>query len=387
MKNILKTNLIVFIFIALMLISPICMASDVATVSDNTVADEEVDDGINGTYEFIASDVYEFDEDIVVDAIVDGNVFAFGNNITISGEIGGDVFAFGGNVTFTDTAYIHGSIFVFAQDVTMKGICYDVYGASETFTLSDDAIVARDIRIGADKVYINGQVKRDAYIGTNELIFPDNASNLISGNLSYTADSESVIPDGVVSGYINYTQSVSREVSMAEKIVSCITSILATLLYSLVVVLLTIWLAPKFKEKSATILQKKTPLSLGVGLLASIIIIMGSITLLFITAGLGIGVSLAAIAIFILALTISKTVFSMGLAKLISAKFKKDNNIIFTLMTLLVVLVISLIQIIPYIGGLVGFIVIMIGFGMILLNLINRNKADETKKEEQTPQN
>ena len=56
-------------------------------------------------------------------------------------------------------------------------------------------------------------------------------------------------------------------------------------------------------------------------------------------------------------------------------------------MTLLVVLVISLIQIIPYIGGLVGFIVIMIGFGMILLNLINRNKADETKKEEQTPQN
>ena len=53
MKRTFKTTFILFFLIAFMVLSPICMASDVAVTSDN-----DVDDGVNGTYEFIASDVY-----------------------------------------------------------------------------------------------------------------------------------------------------------------------------------------------------------------------------------------------------------------------------------------------------------------------------------------
>lgn len=379
MKRTFKTTFILFFLIVFMFLSPICMASDVAVTSNN-----DVDDGVNGTYEFIASDVYKFDEDIVIDSIIDGNAFAFGNNVTITGEIGGDVFAFGRTVTIAENAYVHGSIFVFAQDFNMNGICYDIYGCAGNATLGETAIVARDIRVAAEKVHINGQIKRDAYLNTNELIFPENASNLISGNLNYTSSSEFVIDENIVGGAIKFTQEVAEEATMAEKISSYITGILSTLLYALAVVLLTVWLAPNFRNKVGGILKKKAPLSFGVGLLASIAIIFGAFILLIFTRGLGVSISLAAIAIFILACTISQTIFGMGCAKLIAEKCKKDNLAMFIGMTLLVVLLLKLIGLIPFVGGLVGFASAMIGLGMILLNLINREKTDESKPEETT---
>lgn len=381
MKNTFKTKLLLFIFAIILFFSPICIASDVSPISSDEGIEATSDDGVDGTYEFIASDVYEFENDVVIDTIIDGNAFAFGNNITITGEVGGDVFAFGSNVTVAKNSYVHGNIFVCAENFVMNGICYDIYAVSESFTLGENAIVARDIRVGSDSIHINGQVKRDAYITTNELVFPEKASTLIVGNLDYTSSSEFVIAEGIVGGNINFTQEVTEESSVAEKITSYVTDILSTLLYSLAIIVLTIWMAPKFKEKASVILEKQAPLSFGVGLLASIAIVVGSFVLLFITNGLGVGISVAAITVFILSLTISKTVFSMACAKLISSKLKKDNNVIFIAMSLLFVLVISLLELIPTVGGFVGFAVAMIGFGILLLNLIGKKNSDDKVEE------
>ncbi len=383
MKNTIKTKILLFLFIAMLALSPICMANEVACMVSDTNTEATSDDSVEGTYvsDYVASDLYLFDDELIVDSIVDGNAFVFGNDVTVSGEIGGDLFAFGSNVTVKDTAYIHGSIFVYAENFEMNGICYDIYSASQKFTLNENAIIVRDIRSVAEKIHIYGQIKRDAYITTNELVFPDNATNLIAGNLDYHSDYEFSIKDGIVGGEIKFTQEIQEAPTITDTIATHATDIISTLLYSLVIILLTIWMAPKFKEKSALILQKRAPLSLGVGLLASIAISVGSIILLFATLGLGVGISVAAIAIFILALTISKTVFSMAVAKLISKKFKKDNNAIFIGMSLLFVLAISLIELVPYIGGFVGFAVVMIGFGILLLNLIGRKNLEDTKVE------
>ena len=222
MKRTVKTKFILFLLIAFMLLSPICMASDAVVTSNNN---NDVDDGVNGTYEFIASDVYKFDENVVIDTIIDGNAFAFGNTVTVTGEVGGDVFAFGRTVTIAENAYVHGSIFVFAQEFNMNGVCYDIYGCAGNVTLGEAAIVARDFRVAADKVHINGQIKRDAYINTNELIFPENESTLISGNLNYTSSSEFVINESIVAGAIKFTQEVAEEATLSEKISSYVTSI------------------------------------------------------------------------------------------------------------------------------------------------------------------
>lgn len=381
MKHTFRTKLMLFLLIAFMLFSPICMAatavptSEINAIVNNTIT---TDNSVEGTYDIITSDVYEFDQDVLIDSIIDGNAFAFGNNVKITGEIDGNVFAFGNTVTVEEDAYVHGSIFVFANQFTMNGVCYDIYSGASNFTLGEKAIVARDIRIAADKVQINGQIKRDAYLSTNELVFPEeSAIELIAGNLDYSSASEFNIDKNLIGGEIKFTQEVAEESTMAEKVSSFITSSISALLYALAVVLLTIWLAPNFKNKVGYTLKKKAPLSLGIGVLALIIIVFGAFVLLFLTGGLGIGIAFAAVTIFILALTISQTVFAMGCSKFIAEKTNKDNLPMFIGMTLLVVLVLRLIGLIPFVGALVGLLVTMTGLGMILVHLMRKNEVSE----------
>ena len=369
MKRTLKARLMLVILAVLMLLSPVCMASDAVVTSDNSQTTAV--DNSNSTYQIISSDLYNFDEDIVIDSIIDGNAFACGNNVTISGEIGGDVFVLGKTVTISETSYIHGSIFVCASDFTMNGICYDIYSFAQNFTLGKSAIVARDIRVSSGAINILGQIKRDAYINSDNITFAENTSNLIIGNLNYTSKSEVSIPNGIVGGTVNFTQSSDGdEVTFAQRAISFLSSTMSAILYTIVVLLLVTWLAPNFKNNLGTSLKKKTPVSLGVGLLASLIIVVGSFALLLLTGGLCAGISVALVTIYILALTVSQSIFAMSCGKLVAEKMNKDNLPIFILMTVIAIIVIKLIGVIPYVGGLLSFLITLIGFGMILVHLI-----------------
>lgn len=391
MKRNLKRILALSILLIMLSLATISMASDAVPTSDDnttpnvvTSTDDNNTTPTENTYELIASDIYKAEANVIIDQTIDGNVFAFGNNITISGEIGGDVFACGGNVTIEENAYIHGSIFACAKTLTLNGICYDVYAACGNFTMGNKSIVARDIRIGSDAIYISGLVKRDAYISTEQLVFPDNASGLIAGNLEYSAHSEFDIAEGVVTGNTKYTPLTVDEPSLANKIAYHATNILASLLYVLAVTLFVIWLAPNFKEKAGTILKKKAPLSFGVGILTCIVVIAGAFILLLTAGNLVAGISVAGVTLFILALTISKAIFGIACAKLINTKLGKDTNVMFILTTLLVVLVLNLLKLIPYLGALVAFIVPMIGLGIIVINLVMKKGLDDKSEESTT---
>ena len=365
-QTFLKRFLLVLLAMFLIL-SPVCMATE---------------DVVEASYEVISSDVYEYSttEDITIDSIVNGNVFVFGTDVTITSEVIGDVFAFGSTVTFTDTAYIHGNIFVYASDFYMDGICYDIYAIADEFTLEENAIVARDIRILSNTININGQVNKNAYLYVSELNFPDNASELISGNLTYMSTSEIDIADGIVVGNIEFSQVIIEETSWTSYITDC----LSTLLYALVIVLLTIWLAPNFKEKIGPIIKEKSLKAFGVGVLTTLVIVFGAIALATITGGLLANVAILLIALLAIALIISKTVFSMACAKWIEQKCNKESIPMFIGISLVVMLVIYLLEFISIIGIIVSFITIMIGLGIIVLSILpkRKNKEDKNSKNE-----
>lgn len=364
---------IILLLIILMFFSPICMATNSTTneISSNTIGEPEA------TYEFVSSDIYRFDNHVSVTEIIDGNVFAFGNTVTISGEIGGDVFVVADNVIFEESAYVHGNIFICAQSCSFSGIAYDIYGTIAQFKLEEGAIIARDIKIASTHASIYGAVKRNAYLITSNLSFPDNAKDLISGNLYYTSPNQFDFNHDIVSGEVTYTPQASKEISIASRISSYINQSLSALLYTLVIVLLAIWLAPKFTEKLGTILKKKAPASLGLGILSSIVIVAACIVLLLLTYGLGFGISFATISLFVLMLTISKTIFSMATAKLFARKFKFEKTFQFVLLTLAISLVITLIGFIPYIGSIVLFIINMTGFGIFIYHLISKQPLSD----------
>lgn len=380
MKNLIKNKLIYFILIFVVMICAcqICMAADVDPISEDPGTTPISDEGdIEESYEFIASDLFEFNTDVTVDQIIDGNAFICGSNVTISSEIGGDVFVFADTLTFTDTAYVYGSIFTIANNFTMNGLAYDIYGSCGNFTLGSDAGIARDIKIIANNTYINGTVNRDAYISTNTITFPEGATDLIGGNLNYSSENEISIPEGIVTGNISFSSTKATQQNIGDIIISYVNTLFSAVLYTLAITLLAMWLAPKFTNKAPLLLKKKAPLSLGIGLLSTLVLIAAPVFFIFLTYGLGSSVSFAAIAIFILALTISKAIFSIAAAKLLATKLHWEKPYLFVLLSLIVTLVISLIGFIPYIGGIAGFVVTMLGFGILVLSLIYKKDIED----------
>lgn len=380
MKNILKNKLLYF-FIILSILFSCCIytqASDVEAIDETSKSTQT-----QSTFNFISSDLYKFDTEITITETVDGNVFAMGDIVTIDGEVGGDVFVMADTVTFTENSYIYGNIFALANNVVMNGAAYDIYSISPSFTLGETGIVARDIKITTENTYINGSIRRNAYIYTNSLTFAEDGTNLIKGDLEYTSRTEFEIPEGIVGGNVKFTEDTSDEVDTANLVTSYINNVLSTLLYSLVVILLAVWLAPKFIDKSVDLLKQKPVKCFGIGLLSTIILTVVPFAFLLLTYGLGIGISFAVIAVFVLLLTISKTVFGIALAKRFTCKIENEKPYHLVLFTLLAVLVISLLELVPYIGGLIGFIVCMAGFGVIVLSLVSKKVDNEEVKIEE----
>ena len=95
--------------------NPISEEGEVSVPDDEEI--EEIDRS-----EWVNSDAYLFDDDIVVNRIVDGNVFAMGQTVTITEEVGGDVFVFADKVII-DGGYIYSSIRNRNKWLSIRFIC------------------------------------------------------------------------------------------------------------------------------------------------------------------------------------------------------------------------------------------------------------------------
>lgn len=383
--NLLKKVSIAF-FILLFMLSSICFAVNAneteksTSNTDENASNSDVIATYKSDYKNISSDLFLFDTNIEMSDIVDGNVFAYGSTVKITGVIYGDLFVFSDNLEITKDAVIHGNVFTYSNTINISGIVSDVYAMGNNFTLNDTAILARNLYLYSNTATLSGKVSRDAYINTSNLSFGENSEVIIKNNLHYTSKQEFQIPDGVVGGEVSFKPIT---VNTGNIIMSAVINIIKTLLFSFAIIMLSVWLAPKFKEKACEIISKKSFVAFGIGLLAFFGTIIATFILLLLTYGFGVTIALFAIGLLILAYTISNTVFSMSIGKLLSNKFKFTKTTAFVLLSLLIVLVIELVKFIPYVGGPITFITSIIGLGILGINAYKRKDlvASQEKSE------
>ena len=340
-------------------------AADMSSLDEDVLASYETD------YEFVDSDLYLFDVNLDISQVVDGNVFAYGQTVNVSGEINGDLFVFASNLTIEESAIIHGNVFALASDMTVSGIAADVYAMADNFSLSEKSIIARNLYLSSNNISLEGQVSRDAYIAANTLKIAENDEPVIEGNLTYSSTSEAQINEASVGGEIKYN---AVQVDNSARIWSVVSNLISALVLSFIVIMILLWIAPKFKDNICEIIAKKSFLSFGIGLLVFFATIIAAIILLLFTYGFGASTAVVAIAFLILGYVLSSTVFSMALGKLLANKFGFTKNVAYVLLSLLIVLIVNLIRYIPYVGGPIGFIIAMIGLGIICVNAYKREK-------------
>lgn len=334
-------------------------------------------------YDIVYSDLYLFDNNVEISQVVDGNVFVYGSTVDVTGAINGNLFVLAENLNIDEDAIIQGSIFAFANNISISGIVSDVYSISNTFSLEEKAIVVRNIYVMSSSVVLSGQVSRDAYISTNDLSFGENVTEVIKGDLNYSSYNEVNLDEGIVSGEVNFKQMEGNIQSVIDIILNIIYKIITSLLFSLAIILVVLWLAPKFKDRAAEIVAKKNLKAFGIGLLVLFGGILVALILLLFTYGFLAGVAAFLLATIIMAYIVSSTVFCMSIGALITKKMKSEKAGLYILFALLVVLALNLVGYIPYIGGPIKFIASIVGLGIICINAYKRKDlvGEKTKQE------
>ncbi len=332
-------------------------------------------------------DVYLSGDDVTVDYIVDGNLYVFAKSVTINSQIGGDVFAFAETVNVGEQGYVFSNLFTCAKTVNVSGVVYDLYAMAQDVQIN--GYIYRDIRVASNSLDIKGTIGRNAYVQSNNITFATaqegqekgtiSSAGIVNGNLEYGASKEISIPEGAVAGETKYTPINEKKSNGVKTYMLSLGTEIAT---AIIIWLLCLWLAPKFLNKTNTLLTKKVPALIGYGILVPILAVVAFVIL----AILGITSKIAIIELMLLAvlISISSSVFVIAINNIVCNKLKIEKNIGIFGMLIVSSAVLWLICIIPYVGSIVRFIISILGLGIITKSILpsDANKSDKKVKKE-----
>jgi len=361
-------------------------------------------------------------ETVTVNGIVTGDLWATGNSVTINGEVGDDVFAAAAAVTLGREAKVGDDVFSGAASVeSMSGSQIGGDLLIGAFQGLVSGTVAEDLYVGASRLRLEGSVGGDAMVAVDNaenrytpnpmtynpnmpempsvpvgLTFGKSAS--VGGLLKYTAPLTVSIPSSVTTD-VQYElppsdAQIRREVSQTDGPTSTFLAELRRLVALLLIGLLIARLIPAWIVTPASKIQSRPWPSLGTGLLGLILapfillaglvavilvaVLMGALTLgELLGAALAIGLPTLALvgALFFLALGYlpqAAVAYLGGRWILERVRPTAAGNIYWTMLVGLVIL--GIVMALPVLGGLIEFVVVLLGLGAIALLIWERRQ-------------
>lgn len=399
LKN--KTKILVFLLIlAISLTTSFVYADnettledDIIPISDNLESSPVENNAENpistnepteDTYK--SHDVYLTGDNVTIDYVVDGNLFVMADTVTINSKIGGDAFIMAKTINVGDQAYIFSNLFAIADSIDIKGVVYDVYALAQNFTISNGYIY-RDAKLCCNTININGAIGRNAFVSCSNINFntDENDKGIIYGDLTYSTPSELSFDKNIVNGNVTYkAPKVSPEKSVREIVASYISDLGAFLAFVIIIWLVCLWLAPKFLNDTNKFVGKKTLNVLGTGLLTLIAVPIACIILLLLQ--LTAGISLLTVAIYILALIVAKSIFTIVANNYLCSKLNINKNTGIFGMLIVSGVIVWVISELPYVGGIVSFIISVLGLGVLVSAILPKKakKASDTNEVKET---
>lgn len=368
LKN--KTKIIAFLLVLILAITSSFVYADNETSKDS----------------YKNSDVYLMGDNVTIDYVVDGNLFVMADTVTINSKIGGDAFIMAKTINVGDQAYIFSNLFAIADSIDIKGVVYDVYALAQNFTVSNGYIY-RDAKLCCNTININGVIGRNAFVSCSNINFntDENDKGIIYGDLTYSTPSELSFDKNIVNGNVTYkAPKVSHEKSIREIVASYISDLGAFLAFVIIIWLVCLWVTPKFLDDTNKFVGKKTLNVLGTGLLTLIAVPIACIILLLLQ--LTAGISLLTVAIYILALIVAKSIFTIVANNYLCSKLNINKNTGIFGMLIVSGVIVWVISELPYVGGIVSFIISVLGLGVLVSAILPKKakKASDTDEVKET---
>ena len=371
-------SLIVLLVISLF--APIVNAENEVKVEATTTDQVNPISETQETITIKEGDEYLFQDNVTIDAPVDGNLFIMANTVTINSQIGGDAFIFANTINIEENGYVLSNLFACANTIHVKGVAYNIYSVGNTLTI--DGFVYRDVRSICNTLNINSMVGRNVFVDCSYINFKEkpNTENTpsitsygsIQGDLNYFSDEEIAIPEGAVTGETYFTALNNHTFNISNYIYS----LGAILVSAIVIWLIGLWISPKLLHNTSHSMTLRKALQIiGLGILVPIIIALLSIIILLIP----ITSQLTILLLCILAVLffISTSVAIINVNTMICDKLKITQNLYKLGFLIVTTIVYWLLTLIPYVGMVISLIAIIWGIGSISYSILIKEKSDE----------
>ncbi|WP_049915953.1 bactofilin family protein [Haloferax mucosum] len=302
-----------------------------------------------------------------------GDLESVGGTVVIAGTVDGNVETTAGTVLVTETGEITGSLEGVAGSVTIEGaVGDDVSLAAGAILVRDTATIDGSLEAAGGDVRLDGTVTGDVTVGAEELTVGPNAR--VGGALEYDAESATIDSAAVVDGGVTEVDAVTIEGPSivgvpfefgqfeGPVIPAWVVSgywFLANFVLGAIIVLA----APGFARRVTGLGTKKAARSGGVGLLT--IVAVPIVLLVILLTIIGIPLSLAGGAGFLLVLWVAGIYGALVLGTWLLSLGDYDNRWAALFVGLFIL---ALLDFVP-LGGIVEFVVLLVGLGAFALAL------------------
>ena len=391
-------------------------------------AEEVIDDDLYVTaQEFILDgtvngDVIAFAQTVTVNGRVDGDLMSAAQTVVVNGEVTGSVRVAGSVLMLGEQTVI--GMDILGAGYSLEGrpgsaIGQDVLFAGGQMLLAGE--VARNVQAAAGALEVQGTVGGDVQAdvgGAGQAVNPPMfgppspvpvpsvpagltlaPSARIEGDLEYTQADELIVPAGVVGGRVTRTQPTPggrtpQEATSSARITTWALNFLRNSLTLILIGLFLLWLFPVFMRRLSEHLQSNPLPSLGWGVVAWVVFFLSLFVIVFVmilsailfgvltlgqltgtVLGLGLLTLLGLVIGFVLVTSfLAKVVFGAALGGWI---FRRTNSplaehrywpmVVGVLITVGVIALLSFPLIPGFLGGLLNFIVVLLGLGALWL--------------------
>lgn len=352
----------------------------VLVITIGTVFADEAEDSveprtlISTEYEVIDNDYFTADDTLSLSKIIiDGNAFVAGKDVTLSDmKIEGSI-AVAGQTVRLENVEVTGDIFIAGQYVSVeKTTAKNIYGAGQDVKLSNNSEVRRDAYLAGASILLNAKADKVS-VGTGKLTVEDFAEiRELTGELDEpaTISNDAKVEENSLK-VIEVKEEVEtvKTVSIFSILLNFVKKVIRAIVLAVVVafVLIKANRIEKIKKYDSNTIVLNGFIGFAITALGLIVALI--VTFISFTTPIGFTLICAYIVAMILSTATGVVVI---VAKLLKDKEANMKNVL--LYTLVVSAVVALIRAIPILGGVLGFVLSMVGVGTLFNVIFGKEK-------------
>lgn len=304
----------------------------------------------------VHGDLYVAGGMVVITGKVSKNAYIMGGHVTITGDVGGDLTLVSGNVDLTESSRVDGQVFISSGHVHQAGL------------------IGGDVLVRGGRLTCSNEVRGNLDVVAASIHLTSNAK--IHGNVDYfgqyTLSSEAQLM-GKVNKKVNIEQlwtPLGRTYQTLETIYSL--SSLISFFSTLVIGVLSFFFFPAVMNRTSQILSKTPWMSLVTGVLTTICCLL--LIFIFFLTVVGFRIALILTALLMIAYYASHIFVINWIGKKALQYCNKNLQNGWTFFIGLVLF--SLAAAIPFLGVVLTHLVIITGFGSLILDRIANSNGE-----------